>query len=59
MINISFYGDITIRAHYDDNFEKNLQIFRDEQLILNYYYDGKKCITSDDHIYETFYEPGS
>ena len=59
MINISYYGEITIRTHYDDNFERNLQIFRDEQLIFNYYYDGQRCVTSDDRKYETFYETGS
>ena len=59
MINMSYYGDITIRTHYDDNFEKNLQILRDEQLIFNYYYDGKNCVTSDDFKYETFYQTSS
>ena len=53
MINMSYY------AHYDDNFKKFLQILRDEQLIFNYYYNGKNCVTSDDFKYETFYQTSS
>ena len=59
MINISYYGDIIVRTLYDDNFQTNLQILKEEELILNYNYEGKKSITSDDNMYETFYKTDS